>query len=132
MKILKEKYYPLSRIVCFTSPDAIEKRIEHQEEENLLKIDHFIQFPYEDYRNLESEFFQEVENILSEEMKSADILIDLTPLSKLFSFKFLEGENLERKQHLDLVNIFVRITGVLNHQAKLVFIEIGELLIAIK
>lgn len=92
-KILREKHYPISRIVCFTSPDAIEKRKEHQEQENLEKIDHFIEFPYEDYRYIESEFFQKVENILSEEMKSADIIIDLTPLSKLVSFKLLEMAN---------------------------------------
>lgn len=45
------------------------------------------------YRDIKSEFFQEVENMLSEEMKSADIIIDLTPLSKLFSFKLLEVAN---------------------------------------
>jgi len=92
-KILKEKNYPISRVVCFSSPDAIKKREEHQKEENLMEIDDFFEFSYEDYRNVKSEFFQKVEKILSEEMKTADIIIDLTPLSKLFSLKMLELAN---------------------------------------
>ncbi|MEE9377293.1 MAG: winged helix-turn-helix domain-containing protein [Candidatus Lokiarchaeia archaeon] len=107
-QILREIYYPISRIVCFTSPDAIEKREEHQEQENLRKFDHFIEFPYEDYRNIESEFFQKVENILSVEMKSADIIIDLTPLSKLFSFKLLEMAN---KYYLPCVYLGINEEG---------------------
>jgi len=90
---LRELHYPISRIVCFTSPDAIKKRREHQKEENLLKIDKLIKFNYEDYRYIESEFFKTVEDILSNEMKTANIIIDLTPLSKLFSFQLLEIAN---------------------------------------
>jgi len=96
LKILKENYYPISRIVSFSSRDALKKRKEHQKQENLVKIDRFIKYPYEDYRNIHSGFFKEVEGILSEEIKSADIIIDLTPLSKLYSFKLLEIANLYR------------------------------------
>lgn len=92
-KILKENYYPISRVVCFTSPDAIEKRKEHQKHKELMKIDRYIQYPYEEYRDIKSKFFKEIENIISEEMKTSDIIIDLTPLSKLFSFKLLELAN---------------------------------------
>lgn len=92
-EILRECHYPISRIVCFTSSDAIEKREENQEEENLRNIDKIIKFTYEDYRYIESEFFKTVEEILSKEMRSANIVIDLTPLSKLFSFKLLEIAN---------------------------------------
>lgn len=90
---LKEKHYPISRIVCFTSPDALKLRKKNQKQENLVKIDLLIKFLYQDYRNIKSEFFQKVEKTISEEMKSADLIIDLTPLSKLFSFKLLELAN---------------------------------------
>ena len=93
LKKLKEKYYPISRIVCFTSPDALKLRKKNQKQENLVKIDRFIKFLYKEYRNINSEFFQKVEKIVSEEMKSADIIIDLTPISKLFSFKLLAMAN---------------------------------------
>ncbi|KKM15507.1 hypothetical protein LCGC14_1695410, partial [marine sediment metagenome] len=96
LKILRENYYPISRIVCFTSKDALKKRKEHQKQEDLVKINRFIKYPYEDYRNITSEFFQCVEGTLSKEMKSSDIIIDLTPLSKLFSFKLLEIANFYR------------------------------------
>ncbi|KKL87423.1 hypothetical protein LCGC14_1934860 [marine sediment metagenome] len=94
LKILKENFYPISRIVCFTSKDAIKKRKEHRKQEELVKINRFIKYPYEEYRNIASEFFQRVEGILSEEMKSSDIIIDLTPLSKLYSFRLLEIANI--------------------------------------
>jgi len=92
-RLLKKNYYPVSRIICFTSQDALEKRKKHQESENLLDIDKYYEFPYDDYRNIESEFFKKVEHIISEEMKEADIIIDLTPISKLFSLKLLELAN---------------------------------------
>ncbi len=107
-QILKEKYYPVSRIVCFTSPDALKKRKEHQKQESLIKIDSFIKFPYEDYRHIESEFFHKVESILSDKMKNADIIIDLTPLSKLFSFKLLEMAN---KYYLPCVYLGINKKG---------------------
>ncbi len=94
LEILRENYYPISKIVCFTSKDALKKRKEHQKQENLINFNQIIKFPYEDYRNITSEFFQKIEGILSEEMKSSDIIIDLTPLTKLFSFKLLEIANL--------------------------------------
>ncbi|KKL66626.1 hypothetical protein LCGC14_2143090 [marine sediment metagenome] len=47
--------------------------------------------------------------------------------------KLIKKEELiNESQILDLVNIFVRIIGVLNHQDILVFIEIGELLTVTK
>jgi len=92
-KILVKFHYPISRIICFTTPDAKEKRMEFKEQENLMEIDEFFLYPYEDYRFIESEFFQSIELKISKEMESANILIDLTPLSKLFSFKLLELAN---------------------------------------
>ncbi|MHA1344523.1 MAG: winged helix-turn-helix domain-containing protein [Promethearchaeota archaeon] len=91
--ILIKYYYPISRVICFTTPDAREKRMEFKKEENLMEIDEFFVYPYEDYRFIESEFFQSIEMKISKEMEAANIIIDLTPLSKLFSFKLLELAN---------------------------------------
>lgn len=92
-KLLKQKYYPISKVICFTSPDALKKREENQEAESLIKIDKFYLYEYEEYRNIISDFFKNVEQIISSEMKTADIIIDLTPLSKLYSLKLLEISN---------------------------------------
>jgi len=93
LKILKKYKFSITRIVCFSTPDAKKKREEHQLQEKLQKIDRYIIYPYVEYRYIESEFFQKAEHFLSEEMKDANIIIDLTPLSKLFSFKLLELAN---------------------------------------
>ncbi|MHA1843121.1 MAG: winged helix-turn-helix domain-containing protein [Promethearchaeota archaeon] len=92
-KLLKEKRYPISKIICFTSPDAEAKRKEKQESEKLIEIHKTFSYNYEDYRNLGSKFFKEVESIISKEMKNADIILDLTPLSKLYTLKLLELSN---------------------------------------
>lgn len=86
-------HYPISRLICFTTQDAQKKRKEFEDEENLMEIDDFYAYPYEDYRFIESEFFQSIEIKISKEMETANIIIDLTPLSKLFSFKLLELAN---------------------------------------
>ena len=91
--ILNKYHYPISRIICFTTLDAREKRKEFKDEENLMKIDEFFMYPYEDYRFIESEFLKSIEIKVSKEMQDANIIIDLTPLSKLFSFKLLELAN---------------------------------------
>ena len=91
--ILNRYHYPISRIICFTTPDAREKRMEFKDKENLMEINEFFAYPYQDYRFIESEFFQSIEIKISKEMEAANIIIDLTPLSKLFSFKLLELAN---------------------------------------
>ena len=93
LNILRKYKFPITRIICFTTPDGKVKRYEHITDENLIKIDEFVILPYKEYRHTESEFFQRIEDILSKEMKEADIIIDITPLSKLFSFKLLELAN---------------------------------------
>ncbi|MHA1252912.1 MAG: hypothetical protein ACTSRP_23190, partial [Candidatus Helarchaeota archaeon] len=80
-------------VVCFTSQDAFDKRSEAEKKESLIEIDEYKIFDYNEYRYIDSEFFKSVEGIISEEMNNANIIIDLTPLSKLFSFKMLELAN---------------------------------------
>jgi len=93
LNILRKYKFPITRTICFTTPDGKAKRDDHIIDENLIKIDEFVILPYREYRHTESEFFQRIEDILSKEMKEADIIIDITPLSKLFSFKLLELAN---------------------------------------
>jgi len=93
LNILRKYKFPITRIICFTTPDGKAKREDHIIDKNLIKIDEFVILPYKEYRHTESEFFQRIEDILSKEMKEADIIIDITPLSKLFSFKLLELAN---------------------------------------
>lgn len=92
-RILNKYHYPISRIVCFSTEKAKSRRIEFKESENLMEIDEFFLFPYKEYRYIESEFFQSIETKISKEMEEANIIIDITPLSKLFSFKLLELAN---------------------------------------
>ena len=92
-RILNRYHYPISRVVCFTTEDAQEKRFQFQDEEILMAINEFYLFPYPEYRYIESELFQSLEVKISKEMEEANIIIDLTPLSKLFSFKLLELAN---------------------------------------
>lgn len=91
--ILNKYHYPITRIVCFSTEIAKSRRIEFLEEEELIDIEEFLLFPYKEYRHMESEFFQTVENKISTEMEDANLIIDVTPLSKLFSFKLLELAN---------------------------------------
>ena len=53
----------------------------------------FFLFQSQKFRYINSEFFETVEVKISKEMEEANIIIDVTPLSKLFSFKLLELAN---------------------------------------
>jgi len=92
-KILNKFHYPISRIVCFTTGKAKVRRIEFKEVEKLMDINDFFLFQYQEFRYIDSEFFETVEAKISKEMEEANIIIDVTPLSKLFSFKLLELAN---------------------------------------
>ncbi len=91
--LLRKYHYPITRIICYTTTNAKQIRLEYKNQENLMDIDEFVLFPYEKYRYLKSVLYQSLEMKLSKEMEVADIIIDITPLSKLFSFKLLELAN---------------------------------------
>ena len=88
LNILRKYNFPITRIICFTTPDGKAKRDDHIIDENLIKIDEFVILPYKEYRHTESEFFQRIEDILSKEMKETDIIIDITPLSNYFHLNY--------------------------------------------
>ncbi len=93
LRLLAAGGYKIARVVCFTSPDARQKREAHANVDHLKPCDRYCEFPYEDYRHVQSTFFEQVESILQEEQRGADVVIDLTPLSKLYSFQLLAMAN---------------------------------------
>jgi len=92
-KELKKYNYPITRVVCFTTEESKTIRQKAGEEEALINIDDDFPYDYLEYRHIESEFFQTAEMKVSKEMENANVIIDLTPLSKLFSFRMLELAN---------------------------------------
>ncbi len=95
--LLRKASYPVDRIVCFTTPEAKALRDQHEQIEHLQEVHKFYLFEYPEFRNLQSAFFRQIKGLLEAEMKEADLIIDLTPLSKLYSFQMLELAN---KYHL--------------------------------
>jgi DNA-binding CsgD family transcriptional regulator len=88
-----KKYYIIDRIVCFTTPESKIERNKIAEERKLLTPDKTYEFPFEAYQHLDSPVFQQLDSIIAEEMKNANVILDLTPLTKLLSFKMLEYAN---------------------------------------
>ncbi len=88
-----KKYYIIDRIVCFTTPESKREREKITAEKKLLNPDKTFEFPYEAYQYLDSPVFHQLETIIAEEMKNANVILDLTPLTKMLSFKMLEYAN---------------------------------------
>ena len=93
LELLKKHYYKINRIVCFTTKKAEAIRKDKLKEEKLVEIHQYYHYDYEEYRNLNSSFFSEVDDIILEEIKEANLIIDITPLSKLYSFEMLKKAN---------------------------------------
>ncbi|MCF2141278.1 MAG: hypothetical protein K9W44_14565 [Candidatus Lokiarchaeota archaeon] len=86
---LRRLNFPITRIVCFTTQDSKVIRDAKEKEEKLIKVEKYhYQYRYrEDFCNLDSKLYQhDLDHILREELKSANLILDLTPMSKLFSF----------------------------------------------
>jgi DNA-binding MarR family transcriptional regulator len=92
-KILRTMRYPMSKLVCFTTPESKVKRKKFQKVEKLQKVDTYYEFEYNVFRHWNSEFFQKVEELISQQLKTSNVIIDITPLTKLYSFKLLEMAN---------------------------------------
>jgi hypothetical protein len=93
---LKKMNYMITRVICFTTPDSRQIREKMAGSEQLIPIDqYFDHYDFDrDLNSLDSRFYQEeLDQILRTELKSANLILDLTPLSKLFSFKMLELAN---------------------------------------
>jgi len=93
LSLLKENHYKINRIICFTTKKAELTRNEKLKQEDLVKIQKIYLYKYEDYRNLTSALYSELDEILLKEIKNANLIIDITPLSKLYSFQMLRKAN---------------------------------------
>lgn len=91
--LIKKKYFIIDRIICFTTPEAKKKRDENQVKYNLIDIDQHHTYEYSNYRNLDSIVFDQLDKIIHKEIQESDLIIDITPLSKLFSIILLKKAN---------------------------------------
>jgi DNA-binding MarR family transcriptional regulator len=92
--LLQNKHYKIDRIVCIATRKSKMIRDEKELTENLVKVDkYYADYEYLDFRNPESKFFKEIDAILREELKNSNLVIDITPLSKLYSFEMLKRAN---------------------------------------
>ncbi|MHC1590842.1 MAG: hypothetical protein ACXQS8_02050 [Candidatus Helarchaeales archaeon] len=90
--LLEDEGYVISRIVAFITDES---NIDNAKK--LVNIDRVIEYPYFDYRNESSEIFLKLESVIQEEMRDANLILDLTPLTKLLTIKLLE---LSTKYHI--------------------------------
>ncbi|MHA1360301.1 MAG: MarR family transcriptional regulator [Candidatus Helarchaeota archaeon] len=82
-RLLAEEGYKIDRLVCFTTPPAMQER----ETARLPLIDRYISHPFKIYQD--PAFSQIAENELSHELPTSDIIIDITPLTKIYSITML-------------------------------------------
>lgn len=83
--LLVEEGYAITRTFVFATPESsLDKG------RQLTEIDEVLIRPYHDYRNDQSELMRDFENTLQKELKKADLILDLTPLSKYLTIKLLD------------------------------------------
>lgn len=93
-KLLQNKEYRLDEVACITTKNGKSIRDEKVQEENLIQIDrYYADFEYNDFRNLKSDFFLNIDEILRKELQNSNVVLDITPLSKLYSFEMLKRAN---------------------------------------
>jgi DNA-binding MarR family transcriptional regulator len=92
--LLQNKFYRIDQVVCITTRKAKEIRESKQQEEKSIDIArYYAEYEYNDFRNLESQFFKDLDGILRNELTDSNLIIDITPLSKLYSFEMLKRAN---------------------------------------
>ena len=83
-RLLEEEGYNIKRVVAFITPES-----NLEAATRLIKIDREINKPYSLYRTHESDLMDNLESIIREEQKNMDLILDLTPLTKLLTVKLL-------------------------------------------
>lgn len=92
--LLHNHYYRIDQVVCITTKKAKKIREERKTDENLIEIARYYDhYEYNDFRNLESNFFRGLDDILKTELGNSNLIIDITPLTKLYSFEMLKRAN---------------------------------------
>lgn len=91
--LLKElKNEKIDKILCFITNKALEIRQRNEQQDHLLsqKLFTFYPFDYNSYRSFNTDAFKKLEEVILTELEKRNVILDLTPLSKLFSFRLLE------------------------------------------
>ncbi|MFX1294492.1 MAG: ArsR family transcriptional regulator [Promethearchaeota archaeon] len=81
--LLTSEGYEVDKLVCFTTKIAMQER----KKENLPMIDRYIPYPFKIYQD--PSFSQIVEQELAQEILNADVIIDITPLTKIYTITML-------------------------------------------
>jgi DNA-binding MarR family transcriptional regulator len=89
-ELLHEENMPITRVVCITTPEAFERMKEFESSESLIPLDRVELVEYKDLRNFRSDAYDFVKQIIKDEIIKSDLIIDITPLSKLYSFFLLQ------------------------------------------
>ncbi|MHA1848176.1 MAG: winged helix-turn-helix domain-containing protein [Promethearchaeota archaeon] len=83
--LLEQEGYNITRVVAFATPDSNIKNAK-----KLTRLDKVIVKEYQEYRDNNSDLMRNIENLIQEEQQNNDLILDLTPLSKLLTIKLLE------------------------------------------
>ena len=82
-QLLEAHEVVIDKLVCFTTELAMEER----QKSNLPPIDRYISYPFTAYQN--PSFSQIAERELAQEILGANVIIDITPLTKIYSITLL-------------------------------------------
>jgi Winged helix-turn-helix DNA-binding len=82
---LEKENIKISRVCVFLTPESDKKKAKKH-----VYINKFFEYPYQDYRNEDSIFINELYDLLESEIEIQDIILDLTPLTKFLTIKFME------------------------------------------
>ncbi|WP_371805349.1 winged helix-turn-helix domain-containing protein [Candidatus Lokiarchaeum ossiferum] len=83
--LLQKEGYVISRIVAFVTPKSNLKDAKKFETFDVVH-----EYPYLEYRNDDSSIFQNLESLIQSEQKDSNVILDLTPLTKLLTIRLLE------------------------------------------
>lgn len=87
-RLLSEQGYIIDRVVAFITHDS-----DLAKAKQLLNIDRELPAIIDDYRNIDSEMMRRLESVIQEEQREQDVILDVTPLTKLFTMRLLEISN---------------------------------------
>lgn len=94
LSLLSKSHFNITRIVCITTRKGKNIRLKKQKEKNLNRVaKYYSDYEYLDFRNINSPFFKELDNLLRKELFTSNIIIDITPLSKLYTLELLKRAN---------------------------------------
>lgn len=82
-RLLVEKEYLVDKLVCFTTKIAMEER----NKANLPPVDRYIPHPFKVYQD--PSFLKIAKQELAQEILNADVVIDITPLTKIYTITML-------------------------------------------